>query len=157
MMLASACANEHASCSTPRRKIATSNSCPGTPIERFREADSASLQSKLQSACRINKNRRPPMPLPSDEKILALSNDILQTFDSIFGQHPGFRPAHAKGAMLTGTFTPSSDGASLTRAGHMNNPSTPVSVRFSNSTGVPLIPDNDANANPRGLAIRFHL
>src|SRR5262249_20213900 len=29
--------------------------------------------------------------------------------------------------------------------------------RFSNSTGLPLIPDNDANANPRGLAIRFHL
>jgi catalase len=97
------------------------------------------------------------MPLPTDEKILALSNDILKTFDSIFGQHPGFRPAHAKGAMLTGIFTPSSGAASLTRAAHMNNASTPVSVRFSNSTGVPLIPDNDANANPRGLAIRFHL
>jgi catalase len=33
----------------------------------------------------------------------------------------------------------------------------PVTVRFSNSTGVPLIPDNDPNANPRGLAIRFNL
>jgi catalase len=32
-----------------------------------------------------------------------------------------------------------------------------VTARFSNSTGLPLIPDNDANANPRGLAIRFHL
>ena len=30
-------------------------------------------------------------------------------------------------------------------------------MRFSNSTGVPLLPDNDPNANPRGLAIRFHL
>jgi catalase len=30
-------------------------------------------------------------------------------------------------------------------------------VRFSDSTGLPLIPDNDPNANPRGLAIRFHL
>ena len=46
------------------------------------------------------------MPLPSDEKILALSNDLLQMFDGIFGVHPGFRPAHAKGAMFTGTFTP---------------------------------------------------
>jgi catalase len=35
--------------------------------------------------------------------------------------------------------------------------STAVTVRFSNSTGLPLIPDNDANANPRGMAIRFHL
>ena len=26
-----------------------------------------------------------------------------------------------------------------------------------NSTGLPLIPDTDPNANPRGLAIRFHL
>jgi catalase len=30
-------------------------------------------------------------------------------------------------------------------------------VRFSSSTGLPQIPDNDPNANPRGLAIRFHL
>ena len=30
-------------------------------------------------------------------------------------------------------------------------------MRFSNSTGVPLIPDNDPNANPRGMAIRFNL
>ena len=39
----------------------------------------------------------------------------------------------------------------------MTQPSTPVTVRFSNSTGVPLIPDNDPNANPRGFAIRFNL
>jgi catalase len=32
-----------------------------------------------------------------------------------------------------------------------------VTVRFSNSTGIPVIPDNDANSNPRGMAIRFHL
>lgn len=97
------------------------------------------------------------MPLPSDEKLIALSNDLLQQFETIFGQHPGFRPAHAKGTMLTGSFTPSAGAASLSRAPHLNRPATPVSVRFSNSTGVPLIPDNDPNASPRGLAIRFHL
>src|SRR5271170_5469261 len=97
------------------------------------------------------------MPLPTDEKLLALSQDLVQQFDAIFGLHPGFRPAHAKGALLTGTFTPSPAAASLTRAPHMNRPSTPVTVRFSNSTGIPLIPDNDPNANPRGFAIRFHL
>ena len=75
------------------------------------------------------------MPLPTDEKILALSNEIIHTFDTIFGLHPGFRPAHAKGAMLTGTFTPSPEAASLSRAAHLNNASTPVTVRFSNSTG----------------------
>jgi catalase len=97
------------------------------------------------------------MPLPTDEKLLALSNDLIQQFDTIFGEHPGFRPAHAKGAMLTGMFTPFVAAAALTRAPHMLRATTPVTVRFSNSTGLPLVPDNDPNANPRGMAIRFHL
>jgi len=97
------------------------------------------------------------MPLPTDEKLLALSGDVIEQFDAIFGMHPGFRPAHAKGALLTGTFMPYVAAAALTRAPHVLRESTPVTVRFSNSTGVPLIPDNDPNANPRGMAIRFHL
>jgi catalase len=97
------------------------------------------------------------MPLPSDEKLIALSQDLLKQFDTIFGLHPGFRPAHARGVMLTGTFAPSSEARSLTRAPHITRNSTPVTVRFSSSTGLPQIPDNDPNANPRGLAIRFHL
>jgi catalase len=60
--------------------------------------------------------------------------------------------------MCTGTFTPSPDAASLTRAPHATRPSTPVTVRYSNSTGVPTIPDNDpARSGPRGIAVRFHL
>jgi len=47
------------------------------------------------------------MPLPSDEKIVDLANDLLSQLDTIFGLHPGFRPAHAKGMMLSGTFAPS--------------------------------------------------
>jgi catalase len=97
------------------------------------------------------------MPLPTDERILTLSKDIIQQFDTLFGVHPGFRPAHAKGFLLTGTFTPSAQAASLSRAPHFVRASTPVSVRFSNSTGVPVIPDNDPNADPRGMAVRFHL
>lgn len=97
------------------------------------------------------------MPLPTDERIIALGQELLQQLDTIFGLHPGFRPAHAKGAMLTGTFRPSPGAASLTRAPHLNRESTPVTVRFSNGTGVPMFPDNDPKANPRGLAIRFHL
>ena len=97
------------------------------------------------------------MPLPSDEKLIALSQDILKQFDTIFGLHPGFRPAHARGVMLAGTFTPSPDAPSLTRAPHITRNSTPVTARFSSSTGLPQIPDNDPNANPRGLSIRFHL
>ncbi|HXA07857.1 MAG TPA: catalase family peroxidase [Bryobacteraceae bacterium] len=97
------------------------------------------------------------MPLPSDKKLIELGNDLIQQFDTIFGLHPGFRPAHAKGVLLTGTFTPSPEAASLTRAPHITRDSTPVTVRFSNATGLPSLPDNDPKANPHGLAIRFHL
>src|SRR6476659_9674701 len=97
------------------------------------------------------------MPLPSDEKLIQLGEELIKQFDAIFGLNPGFRPAHAKGILLTGTFTPHAEAASLTRAPHISRESTPVTVRFSDSTGIPLIPDNDPNANPRGLAIRFHL
>jgi catalase len=97
------------------------------------------------------------MPLPTDEQLLALSHDLIRQFAAIFGEHPGFRPAHAKGAMFTGTFVPSPGATSLTKAPHIARETTPVTVRFSNSTGLPLIPDNDPNASPRGFAVRFHL
>jgi catalase len=97
------------------------------------------------------------MPLPQDEKLIALSEDLLKQFEVMFGLHPGFRPAHARGVLLTGTFTPSPQAQSLTRAPHVTRASTPVTVRFSSSTGLPLIPDTDPNANPRGMAIRFQL
>ncbi|HWW22750.1 MAG TPA: catalase family peroxidase [Edaphobacter sp.] len=97
------------------------------------------------------------MPLTTDEKILALSEELLKLFEAMFGPHPGFRPVHAKGVLLTGTFTPSSEATWLTRAAHATRPSTPVTVRLSDFTGIPLIPDNDENADPRGFAVRFHL
>ncbi|HEY1893662.1 MAG TPA: catalase family peroxidase [Chthoniobacterales bacterium] len=97
------------------------------------------------------------MPLPDDKKLIALSEEILKQFEAVFGSHPGFRPGHAKGILLTGTFIPSGAAASLTRAQHAVQDSTPVTVRFSDATGIPLIPDNDPNADPRGMAIRFNL
>ena len=97
------------------------------------------------------------MPLPQDERVVALANDLLQVFDQIFGLHPGFRAAHAKGLMLTGTFRPAHGAQSLTKAPHIVRETTPVTVRFSNSTGIPQIPDNVPDANPRGFAIRFNL
>jgi catalase len=53
------------------------------------------------------------MPLSTDEKILTLGQEVLKQLDTIFGYHPGFRPAHAKGIMLSGTFTPSPESTSL--------------------------------------------
>lgn len=97
------------------------------------------------------------MPLPNDERVVALAGELLTVFDTLFGLHPGFRAAHAKGILLSGVFTPAPGAATLTKAQHVLRPSTPVTARFSNSTGIPDLPDNVADANPRGLAIRFHL
>jgi catalase len=99
------------------------------------------------------------MPLTTDEKLLALSRETIAVFDKANGGvHPGFRPAHAKGILLTGTFTPSAEAGSLTRAPHLQRSSTPVTVRFSDFAGIPTVADNDPQgAGPRGFAVRFHL
>jgi catalase len=99
------------------------------------------------------------MPLSTDEKLLQLSRNVVDAFDKANGGvHSGFRPAHAKGVILTGEFKPSAEAASLTRAPHIQRSSTPVTVRFSNFAGVPSVADNDGqNASPRGCAIRFNL
>src|SRR5258708_26125312 len=87
-----------------------------------------------------------------------LAQQLLDAFDQLQGVPPGFRPAHAKGLMCSGVFTPSTEAAKLTRAPHANSASTPVTVRYSDSTGLPNIPDNDpARSGPRGIGIRFHL
>jgi len=77
------------------------------------------------------------MPLPTDQNLLNLSDKILATFAQIFGEHPGIRPAHGKGTLLNGTFTPSAAAADLSIAQHFQQASTPVLVRFSDSTGLP--------------------
>lgn len=73
------------------------------------------------------------------------------------GIHPGFRFAHAKGLVLTGTFTPAPGAKTISRAAHLRGPSVPVTVRLSDGTGIPQIPDDNPNASPRGMAIRFTL
>jgi catalase len=99
------------------------------------------------------------MPLPTDEKRLALAGEVIEKFDKVNGGvHPGFRPAHAKGQLIAGTFTPTPEAAELSTAPHFHAASTPVIARFSDSTGIPNIPDNDPNVSgPRGFAIRFQL
>jgi len=85
------------------------------------------------------------------------SRDALQAFDDLFGLHAGFRPVHAKGILLSGTFTPSSSVKTLTHAPHVSRPSIHVVVRFSDFAGIPTVPDYDENASPRGFAVRFYL
>ena len=88
-----------------------------------------------------------------------LITDLLDVLDQhAGGVHPGFRPVHARGVMCAGTFTPSPEAGKLTRAPHANRPSTPVTVRFSLTSGIPTAAENDPEAaSPQGIAVRFHL
>ena len=98
------------------------------------------------------------VPPKKTDQLIALSREILKAFDAANGGvHSGFRAAHAKGIVLSGTFTPAPGGAALTRAPHVQRPSTPVMVRFSDFAGIPTVADNNPNASPRGFAIRFQL
>jgi hypothetical protein len=69
------------------------------------------------------------MPLPSDEKLIALSQDLLKQFDTIFGLHPGFRPAHAWRHADGSIYTLSRRSFTNTGA-YIIRDSTPVTARF---------------------------
>jgi catalase len=97
-----------------------------------------------------------PRPLPAQEKSLPqrIADVVVQLNGGI---HTGFRFMHAKGVVLTGTFAPAPGARSVSKAAHLTGAPVPVTVRFSNGTGVPTIPDTDTQGSPRGMAIRFTL
>jgi len=86
-----------------------------------------------------------------------LEVQIVDALNKAFGVHPGFRANHAKGIVTEGTFKASSAAASLSKAAIFNGATIPVTVRFSDSTGIPNLPDGAAAANPHGMAIKYHL
>ena len=67
------------------------------------------------------------------------------------------RAVHAKGVMAAGTFEPSREAATFSKASLFAHGALPILVRFSNFTGIPTIPDTIKDANPRGFAIKFQL
>ncbi len=86
-----------------------------------------------------------------------LAHQIFDTMLQVPGNKPGYRPVHAKGIVCRGTFAPSEDAATLSKAAHFQRASVPVTVRFSDGATDPSIPDNSPDAGPRGMAIRFKL
>lgn len=80
--------------------------------------------------------------------------EAIDRINGRFGIHPGFRALHAKGTICRGTFTPTPEAASLTRAAHMHG-AVPVRARFSNAMGDPEIPDYVPDV--RGFAVGFEL
>ncbi len=93
-------------------------------------------------------------PDPAEARFLPAQ--LVDTLNALYGQHAGARAAHAKGVTFEGQFKPSRAAPSISKAPHLRGP-VPVVVRFSAFSGVPSIADNDGQAGPRGLAIKFKL
>jgi catalase len=77
--------------------------------------------------------------------------------NALFGKHDGIRANHAKGVVAKGSFTPSPEAAKLSKASLFRGPAVPVTIRFSDATGLPKIPDVSPDANPHGMALKFAL
>jgi catalase len=86
-----------------------------------------------------------------------LATQIVNALNKVSGVHPGFRANHAKGVVVSGNFKASPEAASLSKAIIFNGSTFPVTVRFSDATGVPTIADGSPKANPHGMAIKYHL
>ena len=84
-----------------------------------------------------------------------LAVEIVAVMRQVFGKHKA-RAVHAKGIVLEGRFAPTAQARTLCTAAVFAGQSLPVTVRFSDFTGLPDIADTDDNANPRGMAVRFH-
>lgn len=96
------------------------------------------------------------MPLSNDKQTVDTASAVVDEMRTFFNPGSGYRPGHAKGQIVTGSWKPTDEAKALSTAQHFQE-TTPVTVRFSSATGLPHIPDTDPNSNPRGMAIRFHL
>jgi catalase len=80
---------------------------------------------------------------------------LVETMRALAGPHPGFRPAHAKGIVCAGTFSPAPDARRVTRAAHLQGDPVPAVVRFSNASGDPQV--HDGQPGVRALSVKFQL
>jgi Catalase len=58
---------------------------------------------------------------------------------------------------MQGTFKLDPAARSITKAKLFTSQETTVLARFSDFTGIPTIPDNTMDANPRGMAVKFNV
>jgi catalase len=117
-------------------------------MRKFLVSVAATLAVTVPRLGSAEAEQTPPVPLPVAlvHALNALSG----------GPHPGFRANHAKGIMVSGRFEPTPAARGFSKAQHFAR-GVPVVVRFSDTTGVPTLPDADPNASPHGIAIRFLL
>jgi catalase len=86
-----------------------------------------------------------------------IETQIVDAMNKLFGAHPGFRANHAKGLVVEGSFKAAPEAAALSKAVLFDGSAIPVTVRFSDATGIPNVPDGAPPAIPHGMSIKYHL
>jgi catalase len=84
-----------------------------------------------------------------------LSERLVDSLNQVYGVHPGYRAAHAKGVLCAGRLVAAPAAARLSRAAHLAGGEIRAHVRFSNGSGDPTTPDGARDA--RGMAVKFYL
>ncbi len=97
------------------------------------------------------------LPAVSFAETPSTATQTVDVMNKLWGRHPGLRANHAKGVVAEGSFTPSPFAATISQAVIFQGKPVPVTVRFSDSTGLPTVPDGSGTANPHGMSIKFHL
>jgi catalase len=85
------------------------------------------------------------------------AESLVNALNAVFGKHEGMRAAHTNGICVKGSFTPTPEAASLSKAPQFSGSSpVPVIGRFSMGGGDPAAP-NTQKDNVRGLALHFDI
>lgn len=80
---------------------------------------------------------------------------LINALNNLFGAHAKMRAAHTKGICIKGTFAPTPEAASLSKAPQFAAP-VPLIGRFSLGGGNPMASDSQKD-NVRGIAMHFQL
>lgn len=83
----------------------------------------------------------------------SLDEDLVDALQTLAGEHPGFRPVHAKGIVCSGTFIATPQARQICRAHHFQGRAVPAVIRFSNASGDPR--SDDRSADLRGMAVKL--
>jgi len=94
---------------------------------------------------------------PAFAEDASTAEQTVDVMNTLWGRHPGLRANHAKGVVVEGSFTPTAEAAAISKASVFAGPAVPVTVRYSDATGLPTIADGSPKANPHGLSIKFKL
>lgn len=121
-------------------------------VDRIKSAAAVTVAAAI---CAIVIDATPMWVRAGDDAPVA--TQIVDALQQRFGVHAGYRANHAKGIVVEGNFKASAEAATLSTSPLFTGTTIPVTVRFSDASGIPDLPDAAPVANPHGMAIKFHL